>query len=256
MGCGSSNTHYSHESRVKTDAATHEFPRVGQGGGQGRFLDPGTDDQEKPECNERNELIEALDSVEPARIMEEHRDEDANNDIANDDNRNSRSSTTDVITMDIKKGSERHELLKAATVDMFVEEGTKLIHQINDMPLNLEDMPENFKAARKLRLVYHNARYNMAAQFCILYLDKIMDEGLFSCLAKALRSLQEKWPDIFSETLDPKEVRCFFVRILCTYKHNFLQFRTCIKWNKMFIGFQLYISTNMIDLLLRGFFIY
>ena len=116
-------------------------------------------------------------------------------------------STADVISMDIKKGSEKHSLLKDATVDMFVEEGKKLIHQINDMPLNIEDMPENFEIARKLGAIYINARCHMGDKFCTLYLDKIINEGLFSCLAKSLRNLQDKWPELFSETSDPEEVR-------------------------------------------------
>ena len=215
MGCGSSKTYSSHKTQVNTEIPSHKFPRVGpEEEGRDRIQHPGAAGQKEPECNESNdkELIEAFDNTKPSRIMEEHRDEDTNNVI--DHNRNLKSSTTDVITMDIKKGSERHGLLKAATVEMFVEEGKKLIHQINDMPLDLDDMPENFKAVRKLRLVYHNARYNMDGEFCILYLDKIMDEGLFSCLAKALQNLQKKWPDIFSETLDPNEVKCYFVGIL------------------------------------------
>ena len=116
-------------------------------------------------------------------------------------------STADVIGMDIEEGSEKHGLLKDDTFDMSVEEGKKLIHQINDMPLDIEDMPENFEIACKLRAIYYNARYHMGDKFCTLFLDKILNEGLFTCLAKSLRNLQDKWPDLFSETSDPEEVR-------------------------------------------------
>ena len=115
--------------------------------------------------------------------------------------------TADVISMDIEEGSEKHGLLMDATVDMFVEEGKKLIHQINDMPLDIKDMPENFEITRKLGAIYVNARYLMGDKFCTLYLDKIINEGLFTCLAKSLRNLQDKWPELFSETSDPEEVR-------------------------------------------------
>ena len=115
--------------------------------------------------------------------------------------------TADVISMDIEEGSEEHGLLMDATVDMFVEEGRKLIHKINDMPLDIKDMPENFEIARKLRAIYVNARYKKGNKFCTLYLDKIMDEGLFTCLVKSSRKLQDKWPNLFSETSDPEEVR-------------------------------------------------
>ena len=136
--------------------------------------------------------------------MEEQGAEFITTDIVKDSNENL---STDVISMDIETESELRFLIKIATVDMFVEEGKKLMQQINDMPLNLEDMPKNFIIARKLRKIYTNARYYLGNEFCDLYLDRIIDEGLFTCLAKALQNLQEKWPDLFSETSNEEEVR-------------------------------------------------
>ena len=140
-------------------------------------------------------------------MMEESGDENIDNGNVADDNRTLKTFTSDFISSEIREGSERHELLKAATVDMFVEEGKRLIQQINIMPLNLEDMPENFKTVRKLLRVYNHARDYKNENFCTGYFDKIMSEGLFSCLANALQNLQEKWPVLFSETSDPNEVK-------------------------------------------------
>ena len=115
--------------------------------------------------------------------------------------------STDVISMDIETEIEKRDLLKVATFDMFVEEGKKLMQQINNMPLNLEDMPKNYNIAWKLRNIHTNARYYLGNEFCDLYLDRVIDEGLFNCLAKALQNLQETWPDLFSETSNEEEVR-------------------------------------------------
>ena len=125
-------------------------------------------------------------------------------DIVKDSNENL---ARDVISMDIITENEQRFLLKYATLDMFVEEGKKLMQQINNMPLNLKDMPKNFIIAWKLRNIHTNARYYLGNEFCDLYLDRIIDEGLFTCLAKALQNLQETWPDLFSKTSIEEEVR-------------------------------------------------
>ena len=145
--------------------------------------------------------------------MEENEDGHVDNDSVDDDNKSFKSFTTDFISSEIREGSENYGLLKAATVDMFVKEGKRLILLINDMPLNLEDMPDNFRSVRKLLRVYNNARDNMDDIFCTKYFDNIMNEGLFSCLAMALQNLQNKWPDLFSETSDPNEVKSRYMTI-------------------------------------------
>ena len=153
--------------------------------------------------------VEDLGNTKSTSVMEECKDTvDKKKDDESADPR-------EVITKQIKKGSKRHDLLKIATIDMFVEEGKKLIDEINVMPMTLDDMPNNFQKAVKLRLVYQNARYNIGAEFCVQFLDIINEQGLFSCVTKAMRKLQETWPQLFSETLDPNEVKMTSPVVVC-----------------------------------------
>ena len=202
MGCGSSKANMSNVQKGKADLSANDLSKLAPGNGDGAVLhlraDSGEGNLLLQEYDNR-ELDVKVETAKPAKgAMDVQEDKHVDEDDIIDHNRTSISCISDIISMDIKKGSEKHSLLKDISVEMFVEEGKKLITKINDMPLNLEDMPKNFSLARKLRLVYHNARYNVGVQFCKLYLDKIMDEGLFSCLTKALQSLQEKWPEVFS----------------------------------------------------------
>lgn len=123
---------------------------------------------------------------------------------------------SDLICKQLKKGSAKHALLQTATVEMFVKEGKKWIGKINEMPMNLEDMPDNFNSAHRLRQVYFNARYNVDVDFCKDFLDKIMEEGLFTCLKNAMQKLQETWPKLFSETTDSNEVKSTQMHIFDT----------------------------------------
>jgi len=134
----------------------------------------------QPDPIENGKKVSGIDVLErksadikSTEVLEMDKEEHLNSDDVIDDNATSNSQISNIISIEIKQGSEKHSLLKSATVDMFVEEGKKLIHQINEMPLVLEDMPQNFRTACKLRLVYHNARYNIGAKFCILYSKKL-----------------------------------------------------------------------------------
>ena len=220
MGCGSSKVQYSALQKGISDTSKENRPmsRVASAS-QREHVEHGRtmlNTQEQLGPIENGQKVSGPDVLErkgadikSTEVLEMDKREDLNSNDVIDDNGNSNSRISNVISIEIKEGSEKHSLLKSATVDMFVEEGKKLIYQISEMPLTLEDMPQNFRKACKLRLVYHNARYNIGAKFCILYLEKIMNEGLFYCLAQAFQKLHEKWPDLFSETVDPNEVYAF-----------------------------------------------
>ena len=187
------------------DRSKQELPLQGCGRGQQMNLEENEDNKLGFVEKSYRQSGEVVENSKPPGKMETPGYVNQDN-IIDHNNVDMKISISDIICTDIEDGSEAHSLLQSATVEILVEEGKKLINKLNAIPLNLEDMPENFNLARKLRLIYHNARYNIGVEFCKLYLDKIMDEGLFSCLTKVFRSLQKKWPEMFSKASNPQEV--------------------------------------------------
>eukprot|EP00794_Sanderia_malayensis_P017066 gene17066-18786_t len=88
------------------------------------------------------------------------------------------------------------------TLAIFVEKGEKLIAEVNEMSLSIEDLPQSYKTVKSLRELYHKARYDYGEDFCRTLLDSLLELNLVQCIRDGFRRVQEKYPHIFSEPSD------------------------------------------------------
>ena len=112
--------------------------------------------------------------------------------------------------IDITKPVDRkhsQEKIDALKVVDFVTEGLQAIKEINEISMDLDDMPESYQKAKKLRQLYYNARYVVGRDFCQMFLDDLVQKGVFACIAKAMKRLQAAWPNVFLETPNPGQVK-------------------------------------------------
>ena len=137
--------------------------------------------------------------------MEENKDEKFIQDDEEDELLDRESDEPIDVTKPFKKGFTR-EKINALKVEDFVKEGIKIIKVIKGMSMDLEDMPANFKSAKKLRQLYFNARYAIGRNFCKTFLDDLVKEGVFACIVNAMKRLYAAWPNVFLQTQNLEEV--------------------------------------------------
>ncbi|XP_065072389.1 uncharacterized protein LOC135696802 [Rhopilema esculentum] len=131
--------------------------------------------------------------------MENKKDDQRVQDEEDDDNE---SDDYIDITKPIDRKHSREKIDTLKVID-FVIEGLQAIKEINEISMDLDDMPESYQKAKKLRQLYYNARYVVGRNFCKTFLDDLVQKGVFACIAKAMKRLQAAWPNVFLETPNP-----------------------------------------------------